>query len=639
MQDFEQIADQVICYLTENSYCHTVIATNENCFKKLGSFLDQKGVDYSPEIAEEWFKIHRDQFASSVIKTYEMALSRLQDIFEHGKIQPEHDTRRLMSYSILSDSLKYSLDCFLKSMEGSLSQKTIVGHKLNCARFLVYLQRAGIDNISEITFGLIIAFYRDDIPSGSFRKSQINASVSMMMEYFFEQELVPYGFTILIHYLSHGKRNSGCYWNDVPESTHERIIAIMGSSPAVDTGKLRNYRDYSAKLHLESGYSKSVRSTYTKAVDLLILFLEMNDYLYNPEIAMAWYDAVKHYFGTETSSIRRSLCLIADYYSSSEIALDAVYRSKPRAFDRLPDWCCEAAARYVKIKGKEGWEHSTMNMIRSSVCRFCNYLDSIGIRSFKELNASHVKQFNIDDRHKTPYGKNAYNTRIRKFLVYLGENGYLSNPMLFVALTCTGAPKETIVVILTDEEMAELKEQIESDDSRLSLRKKAMLLLGLKMGLRASDVVNLKIDDINWNTASIRFVQQKTVVEVNLPMPDEVGNALFRYITEERHKNPVGNIFLSENAPYRPIKRASCNCALKTALPERNVEGSGFHVTRKTYATQLLRNGVGAGMVSEALGQRGTTSVHRYLSLDSERMRLCPLSQEECGIGGWNDAR
>ena len=62
--------------------------------------------------------------------------------------------------------------------------------------------------------------------------------------------------------------------------------------------------------------------------------------------------------------------------------------------------------------------------------------------------------------------------------------------------------------------------------------------------------------------------------------------------------------------------RTTCGRALKTALPDRKVEGSGFHVTRKTYATNLLRSGVGAGTVADALGQRGTTSVHRYLSLD-----------------------
>ena len=166
-----------------------------------------------------------------------------------------------------------------------------------------------------------------------------------------------------------------------------------------------------------------------------------------------------------------------------------------------------------------------------------------------------------------------------------------------------------------------------------------MLLLGLKMGLRASDVVNLSIDDISWDKASIRFIQQKTVVEIEIPMPTEVGNALYRYITEERHKKSEKKIFLSERAPHKPIKRSSCNRALKSALPDRNVEGSGFHVMRKTYATRLLQNGVGAPMVAEALGQRGTTAVHRYLSLDTDRMRMCSLSLTECRIGGWNHGR
>lgn len=87
------------------------------------------------------------------------------------------------------------------------------------------------------------------------------------------------------------------------------------------------------------------------------------------------------------------------------------------------------------------------------------------------------------------------------------------------------------------------------------------------------------------------------------------------------------------------MSRTACGRALDTALPERNVEGSGFHVTRKTYATNLLRDGVGAAMVAEALGQRGTSSVHRYLSLDVERMCMCPLSLADCGIGGWDNGR
>ena len=140
-------------------------------------------------------------------------------------------------------------------------------------------------------------------------------------------------------------------------------------------------------------------------------------------------------------------------------------------------------------------------------------------------------------------------------------------------------------------------------------------------------------------SASIKFIQKKTSVEVNLPMPAEVGNALFRYIMEERGQNSSSKVFLSEKAPKKPVGRAVCSAALRTALPDRKVEGSGFHVTRKTYATRLLKNGVGADMVAEALGQCGTASVHRYLSLDTDRMRMCPLSLSECSVGGWSNER
>ena len=639
MKIFENVTRQVRSYLSENHYCHSLIKANERCFCKLEAYLKEEGVDYSPKIAEKWVEDFRYNASSTDNPHWKMALVRLKDIYEHGEILPEHDTRHLMSYTILCDCLRNSLDSYLESLKGRLSEETIDGHKHPCARFLIYIQRNGIYAITDITFETICQFYQTDMHRGHFEKSHTNAAVSSMMKYFWSEGLVPYGFTIIIHYLSHGKRNTGCYWNDVPTSAHERITAIMKCSPTVCTDGLRDYRDYSMQLHHENGYSKSVSSAHKRAIDLLILFLEMNGYRYNPDIAIVWFDSICHCFEKERDTIYRSLCIVAEYHTASCINLIKVHRRKPRAFDLIPEWCKEAAEKYVDSKIKEGWAQSTLDMIRSSISRFCNYLDSVGISSFMELTVSHIKQFNANDKHKTPYGKNAYNTRIRKFLMYLGENGYISNPMLFVSLACTSAPREAIIVVLDEEEMAELKEQVESADSRLSLRKKAMLLLGLKMGLRASDVVNLSIDDISWDKASIRFIQQKTVVEIEIPMPTEVGNALYRYITEERHKKSEKKIFLSERAPHKPIKRASCNRALKSALPDRNVEGSGFHVMRKTYATRLLQNGVGVQVVAEALGQRGTTAVHRYLSLDTDRMRMCPLSLIECRIGGWNHGR
>jgi len=627
---------QILDFLNRNHYCTSTIKADQRCYNSLEAFLIQEKTIYSTDVADEWFETAKNTLSKNYQSIYRTALRRLRDIYEFGEVMPEDNTRHSMSYNALNDELRNELDEFLLELKKNLALNTAEHYKQTCARFLIFMQKCGILQVSDMSYDLMCRFYKEDIHYGKWGKHHVNGNVSTMMRFFYNKCKVPYGFTLLFHYLALEK---GCYWNDVSKSAHKKIVTIMDSVNTVSVEELREYKEILNKHHSDNEYSKAVRAVNSRAVELLLLFLDMNRYRYNPRIAMIWFDESSHYFNKEASSIHRALCLIAHYHTTAEIRLETVFRTKPCAFDLIPQWSREAACKYVETKTREGWKRSTLDMIRVSICRFCNYLNQIGIRSFMDVNVSHIKQFNIHDIHKTPAGKNAYNVRIRKFLLYLGEKGYLANPMLFISLACTSAPQETIVVVLTESEMDQLNEELNREDSCLSLRKKAMLLLGLKMGLRSSDIVKLTFNDIDWDTASIRFIQDKTEVEISLPMPTEVGNALFRYIMEERHKKHTPNIFLSEKAPHKPVGKAVCGLALDTALPNRNVEGSGFHVTRKTYATNLLRNGVGASTVADALGQRGTTSVHRYLSLDTDRMRMCALSLGECELGGWENGR
>lgn len=633
MDTYQSMAQSVLDYLSDHHYCSSIIRINQSCFEKLRIYLQAKGVQYSPEEAYDWYS-NSDDLAPSAVKHIRIALERLQDVAETGSIRRKHETKYIKPYMLLSSFWKSILDTYLNNGKNVLSETAISNKRNSCSLFLVYVQEKGIQSIGGITAQLIIDFYKSSAYQEVNNKSLINSHVSDMMNYYYEKKEISISCTLVIHYLTNGKLRY-CFWNEVSKDIHLTISRYMEEYETVCIESLNGYKEKLVQLYRDNGYSKAARTCNSRIIDYLILFLDMNGYKYNPDIAMIWFDEICSYFGKQAAVYRRALCMIADYYDTSTFMLEKIYHSSPARFYQLPPWCFEAANCYVEMKIKEGWAQSTLDIIRSCITRFCLFLDTEGIRSFEQLDASHIKKFHVSDTHKTPQGKNAYNTRIRKFLIYLGERGLLTNPMLFVALPRTSAPKETIVIVLTEKEMEELTEQLNKEDSRLSLRKKAILLLGLKMGLRASDVTNLSVDDVNWADASIRFVQKKTSVEVNLPMPTEVGNALFRYIMEERGEKASLKVFLSERAPKKPVGRSVCSRALKTALPERNIEGSGFHVTRKTYATQLLKNGVGADMVAEALGQRGTSSVHHYLSLDTERMRMCPLSLSDCGIGGW----
>jgi len=307
-----------------------------------------------------------------------------------------------------------------------------------------------------------------------------------------------------------------------------------------------------------------------------------------------------------------------------------VCRYKPDAFARTPAWCKSSVADFLHIKESLGMKSSTMAMFRSCLYRFCSYMDSIGIRDFKKITAQMIKDFNASDIHKTPEGKNAYNSRIRKFLEYLGEQGLLQNPVLFLALPCTCARREKVVEILTVDEQNRLQKLLDEECSvTLSLRRKAMIQLGYRMGMRGIDIVKLTIDDIDWNEAVIWFKQEKTGKELMLPMPTPVANAISKYILEERPSTNCRQLFLRSKAPYCGLSRKACIQALDRALADRNVEGSGFHATRKTFATNMLRNGAYINEVSDALGHSNLANVHKYIVFDEDRMTQCAFKLSE----------
>jgi integrase len=268
-----------------------------------------------------------------------------------------------------------------------------------------------------------------------------------------------------------------------------------------------------------------------------------------------------------------------------------------------------------------------------SCTRFCEFLSREGIVSFKNLTATIVKDFNIRDMHKTAAGKGAYNSRIRKFLKFLAREGYVANTSLYQALGGPAASSDHIVITLNEKEKENLKAFNASVESELEHRDKACILLGTELGIRGCDIVNLRFGNINWKDRSIRFRQKKTGTEVWLAMPVSVGNAIYRYLKDCRPKEAkCDQIFVTTKAPYRKLAPVSCAQALRRALPDRKVEGSGFHVTRKTFATERLRNNVDPDQIANAIGHATQNNIALYLSLDDERTGLCPLSIEDLGL-------
>jgi integrase/recombinase XerD len=149
------------------------------------------------------------------------------------------------------------------------------------------------------------------------------------------------------------------------------------------------------------------------------------------------------------------------------------------------------------------------------------------------------------------------------------------------------------------------------------LRDRAIILLLVRLGLRASEVARLTFDDIDWRQGSIRLLGKGRREEL-LPLSQEVGDAIIAYIEHSRPAMPTRALFLTETAPIRPINRSVIKCLATAAYRRAGIDcpHKGAHILRHTAATAMLRHGVSLSDVGSVLRHRAPAMTAHYAKVD-----------------------
>lgn len=286
---------------------------------------------------------------------------------------------------------------------------------------------------------------------------------------------------------------------------------------------------------------------------------------------------------------------------------------------------------YLDELKKEGRAEATLAFSKRVIVLFMEYLEQISCLSFRSLTPLIVKQFFFLDKmkHRKPKGLQAYAYRLRLFLRFLVDKGVIAPHFAMTVSTsypgCTG-----IISCLSQKDMSRL---LAMNHTPPSLRKRnyAMLLLALHLGLRSSDIIHLCLHHIHWKQEKISMVQQKTQKFLDLPLLPEVGNALAEYILHHRPQSSSPYVFLRSSAPYTRLTKSSCYQAITYQLwrekGKNNTENKpfGFHILRRTRASQLLESGSPPSLITSFLGHTQLQSIDPYLAIDSLRLRSCAL--------------
>jgi len=153
------------------------------------------------------------------------------------------------------------------------------------------------------------------------------------------------------------------------------------------------------------------------------------------------------------------------------------------------------------------------------------------------------------------------------------------------------------------------------------LRAKAILLLCSVYALRNSEVIHLSLDDFDWRNEIFTVRRAKYGRTQQFPIQYEVGETIIRYLRNGRPDSHCRQLFLSQHAPYRPLK--TVGPVVKRRILRLNIESGsrGPHSLRHACATELLRKGTPLRDIANFLGHRDIDSVSTYAKHDQRALR------------------
>lgn len=160
--------------------------------------------------------------------------------------------------------------------------------------------------------------------------------------------------------------------------------------------------------------------------------------------------------------------------------------------------------------------------------------------------------------------------------------------------------------------------------SRRGCRDFAILQLLARLGLRASEVLALRLEDIDWNSGEI-LVHGKGGQLDRLPLLDAVGASITEYLCRARGRSDTRSLFLSHKAPRIGLQYPSTISAIaRRALARAGLLPSGrvgAHIFRYSLATRMLRHGASLTEIAQVLRHRRIDTTEGYAKVDLEGLR------------------
>lgn len=217
-------------------------------------------------------------------------------------------------------------------------------------------------------------------------------------------------------------------------------------------------------------------------------------------------------------------------------------------------------------------------------------------------------------------GVQAYVAAVRALLRYCHVQGLLDADLSAAALAATGRRMSLLPRGISDRDAQALQHACDRR-RRIGRRDYAVLLMLLRLGLRAGEGARLRLDDVDWR-AGVLVVRGKGDRVDRMPLPSDVGAAVAGYLHRGRPPTDLREVFVTAIAPVHPLTREAVGGIVRRACVRADVSKSGPHRLRHTAAVLMVRAGVPLPQIGQALRHQGLTTTAVYTRVDIDAMRM-----------------
>lgn len=278
-----------------------------------------------------------------------------------------------------------------------------------------------------------------------------------------------------------------------------------------------------------------------------------------------------------------------------------------------------------------GNKDNTISSKMRYICLLENYLVSID-KTFKSFTKENIYDY-FDECSKLSWGLSCQDRNkldIKNFLNWTYGNNITKISGNMILPKIVWHHKTNIRTYYTKEEITKLLNVI---DIRTKKGKEDYLILSFicYLGLRISDVINLKLSNIDFNTNIISLIQYKTGNMLKLPLIDKVKYPLLDYLKNVRPTDTdLDYIFITFDKPYRHhFELKTHNYIVKDYLTKAGIDINrrkhGFHSLRHSFSTSLLNENVSLYSISNILGHQDIKTTMVYLDIDTSKLRELAL--------------